>query len=348
MGILVKVHYSSVHIGDVKIIRGDMGGLAGLMGFKPPFCPSQDYSGTVVEVGSDVTNFSVGDKVFGEVSLGRGAAIEFLIVTESAKEIYKIPTDSMTLMEAAAIQCSLETTYQALFDYGGMGQVSGESILILGGSTVIGMYAIQICKNVLQCSNITVTSSQEELCKSLGANRVINYKTDQWEVALNNAHFDVILDVMGGSKSWNDCRSNQVIASKGRYVTVCGDFESDSQISCCLMCNVMCGVLGRKMGRLCCGCCCGKQEYQMVNQERSRNIEDCIQLIVEGKVKPLVDEDSPYRLEDYMTCFEKCVTRTAHGKLLLQITKEEEGTNGSGMNLDEDDEKYEDRRDGDE
>ena len=100
----------------------------------------------------------IGDKVFGEVDLGRGTAAEYLIVTEKAKEIFHIPTESnqcMSLMEAAAIQCSLETAYQALFNYGAMHERSGESILILGGSTVIGMYAIQICKNVFQCSNIT-------------------------------------------------------------------------------------------------------------------------------------------------------------------------------------------------
>ena len=174
---------------------------------------------------------------------------------------------------------------------------------------------------------------------------MVNYKEDQWEVALNNAQFDVILDVMGGSKSWNDCRSNQVLSSKGRYVTVCGDFEQDTQITCCLMCGIMCGVLGRKLM----GCCCCKQEYSMVNQVRSKNIEDCVQLIVEGKVKPLVDENSPYQLEDYLSCFEKCVSRTAHGKLLLQMSEENVSTDvkmtGTGRNMDEDDEKYDDRRD---
>ena len=165
--ILVKVHYASVHIGDLKIILGDMGGMAGLMGFKPPFFPSQDYSGTVVEIGEEVTNFSIGDKVFGEVDLGRGAAAQYLIVTEKAKEIYKIPIESMSLMEAAAIQCSLETAYQALFDYGQMDKRSGESILILGGSTVIGMYAIQICKNVFDCRNITGYHSMKPIENSI-------------------------------------------------------------------------------------------------------------------------------------------------------------------------------------
>lgn len=320
--ILVKVHYASVHVGDCKIIAGDMGAMAGLMGFKPPFFPSQDYSGTVVEIGDEVSNFSVGDRVFGEVDLGRGAAAQYLIVTEKAKEVYKVPTESMSMMEAAALQCSMETAYQALFDYGGMDKGNDESILILGGSTVIGMYAIQICKNVFECSKITVTSSREELCKSLGADHVVNYKSEQWEVALNNAHFDVILDVMGGSKSWNDCRSNGVLAPKGRYVTVCGDFEMDTKITCCTMCSVMCGVLGRKLW----GCCCCKQEYQMVNQARSKSIEECVQLIVGGKVKPMVDEESPFKLEDYKQCFAKCVARKAHGKLLLQMTAEEENT----------------------
>merc|ERR1712241_414129 len=97
------------------------------------------------------------------------------------------------------IQVSLETTHQALTMDANV--QSGESILILGGSTVVGLYAIQICKNVLGCKNITVTSSKEELCKSLGADRVVNYKKEKWEETLKDAAFDVILDVMGGAKS---------------------------------------------------------------------------------------------------------------------------------------------------
>merc|ERR1712154_503181 len=75
-----------------------------------------------------------------------------------------------------------------------------------------------------------------------------------------------------------------------------------------------------------CSCCCGRQDYVFVSQVRSKNILDCVQLIVDGKVKPMVDEESPFKLEDYKQCFAKCVARKAHGKLLLQMTAEEENT----------------------
>jgi len=332
--ILVKVHFATLHIGDVKISNGDMGGMASLMGFKPPFTPGQDYSGTIIEVGASVTDLKVGDRVFGEVDLGSGSLSEYILVTQRAKEVYPIPDGSMSMMEAASIQVSLETTHQALTTFGKV--QSGESILIIGGSTVVGLYAIQICKNVLGCRNITVISTKEELCKSLGADRVVNYKTQKWEETLKDAAFDVILDVMGGSKSWKDCRSHRVLADKGRYVTVAGDFEQDTKISCCVMCNVMCSVMCRKI----CSCCCGRQKYTMVNQARSKTIEDCVQLIVDGKVKPMVDDESPFALDDYMACYKKCDARTAHGKLVIQLAKDNEA---NANTKDEDDEKYEER-----
>ena len=65
--ILVQVHYASIHVGDWKLSNGTLGGMAGLMGFKPPYHPGQDYSGKVVKVGKDVKSFKGGDAVFGQV-----------------------------------------------------------------------------------------------------------------------------------------------------------------------------------------------------------------------------------------------------------------------------------------
>ena len=189
----------------------------------------------------------------------------------------------------------------------------------------------------------TVTSSQEELCKSLGADRVVNYKEDKWEETLKDAAFDVILDVMGGAKSWQDCRRNGVLADKGRYVTVAGDWEQDSQITCCSLGQVMCAFMCRKI----CSCCCCRQDYVMVYQERSENILDCVRLIQEGKVKPMVDDESPFALEEYLECYKKCGARTAHGKLVIQLAPAEESEYNRGANPnDQDDEKCQDNQDG--
>ena len=177
------------------------------------------------------------------------------------------------------------------------------------------MHTIQIAKNHFDAKRIVVTSSQVELCKSLGADEVINYKETEWEKELKDANFDVIIDVMGGKKSWTDCKEYNVLAAKGKYVTVAGDFDDDV-ISCCQMCTVMCCVLGRK--------CCSSQEYHMVNQDRSRDIEKALELVVDGKVKVVIDEEAPYALDDYLKLYEKSIARKAHGKMILKFYDEKD------------------------
>jgi len=237
---------------------------------------------------------------------------QYIKVTEAEKEIYAIP-NGVSLQEAAAMQLSLETAYQVLVDDGELEK--GENILILGGSTVIGMYGIQIAKNVYNAANVTVTSSSVELCKSLGADNVVNYKEEKWEEALKGKQFDLILDVIGGSKAWKDCKSEQVLKKQGRFVTVCGDFPPDQVVSCCLVCGIMCNV----MGRMCMGSCCGKQKYLAPIQSRSKFIEDSLKLVVDGKVKVMIDEEGPWELEQYLDVYKKSISRGAHGKLLMKL-----------------------------
>eukprot|EP01083_Nonionella_stella_P279674 951340_1 len=338
--IMVQVYYASIHMGDWKVSSGDLGAMAGLMGFKPPFCPGQDYSGKVVKIGKNVQNFKIGDFVFGQIGLGKGTAAQYIIVTEDNQEIYKIPdTAPFSLLEASAMACSLETAYQSLYNYGPF--ESNESILILGGTTVIGMYAIQMAKNIFNANNITVTSSKEDLCKSLGADNVINYKEKQWEIELKDAKFDYILDVMGGVKSWDDCRTYNVLKPKGKYVTVAGDFKPNEAVTCCITCGVMCGVLNRKFWG-----CMGEQKYHMVNQVRSKDIEKCLQLAMDKKVKIAIDEDSPYKLENYLECYKKSMGRKAHGKTIIkliddeQINDEQNDKTNNSNDKEEDEQKY--------
>eukprot|EP01084_Bolivina_argentea_P129407 228561_1 len=313
---LIKVYYASIHMGDWKVSNGAMGAISGTIGFKPPYTPGQDYSGKVIQVGSGVQSFKIGDLVFGAVVIGHGSCAQYIIVTESQKEAWKLPvpdTGTLSLIQAAALATSYETAYQALVVDGNFQQ--GESILILGGSTVIGMYVTQMVRNVYGSTNITVTSSREDLCKSLGADTVINYKKQAWEQELKGSKFDVIFDVIGGAKSWNDCKIHKIIAPEGRYITVCGDFEADTRISCCLVCGILCGLLNRK----CCSCCCGDPSYIHILADRAKSLDDALQLIVDGKVKVIIDDESPFKLEDYIECYKKGMERRCHGKLLLQL-----------------------------
>ena len=89
-------------------------------------------------------------------------------------------------------------------------------------------------------------------------------------------------------------------------MTIAGDFEADTAISCCVICAVGCGVLNRKFWSV-----MGEQEYHMVNQKRSGDVEKCAQLVVDNKLKIILDEDSPYKLQDFAKCFEKSMARKA-------------------------------------
>eukprot|EP01084_Bolivina_argentea_P129408 228562_1 len=314
--ILVKVYYASIHMGDWKLFRGDLGFLASATGANPPFVLGQDYSGQIVEIGSKIKHFQVGDLVFGEVEPGKGTIAQYIIVKPSDDEIFKKP-NNISLIEAGALQCSYETAYQALVKDGKF--QTGDSILILGGSTLVGMYVTQIAKNHFKSSNITVTSSRETLCKSLGADVVINYKTEKWQETLRGRKFDVIFDVLGGKQLWNDAKSNKVLAPQGKYITVCWDFGADTQITCCIMCGFVCGILNRK----CWGCCCNEQKYIATMQARSKNIEEALELIVDGKVKIMIDEESPFELNHFEKCIQKSMDRKAHGKLLVKLNNED-------------------------
>jgi len=317
--ILVRVKYASLHLGDYKISNGDMGKLAGLMGFKLPYVPGQDYSGKVIKVGKKVTEFAVGDSVCGQVRLGNGTLCEYIVVNQTKeKEIYKMPSN-VNFVSAAGIQCSLETAYQSLHAYGG-GMRDGDSVLVLGGSTVAGMYATQMAKNVFNSKRIAVTSSSEALCKSLGADTVINYKEKQWESELKDANFDIIFDVMGGPKSWPNCNANSVLSKQGKFITLCGDMDADAKVECCLLCSVMCAAMCRQ----CASCCCGEREYYMVNQQRSKDMEQCLQLITKNQVKAMTDPDAPFALENFLAAYDKLSKRNAHGKLIIALCDDDE------------------------
>merc|ERR1712048_1300111 len=108
------------------------------------------------------------------------------------------------------------------------------------------------------------------------------------------------------------------------YVTVAGDFD-DGEIGCCTMCCVL--------GRKCCSSC-GNPDYYMVNQERSADIESALQLVVDGKVKIVIDEDAPYAPEDYLKLYEKSMVRKAHGKMLIKFS-DDETNHENKTNLDE-------------
>eukprot|EP00899_Mesostigma_viride_P014405 jgi/Mesvir1/22966/Mv25085-RA.1 len=173
-----------------------------------PFVPCKDFSGRVVAVGSRVTQFKVGDDVYGMTgftlaakpdgftpeALASGAASTYAKI--KANECAKKPTN-LTHLEAAGIPLAVLTAWKALVDTAKL--KPGSKVLILGGGGGVGTLCIQLAKAYLKAGEVVVTASKgsEALVRSLGADRVVDYKSEQFEEVLKGDNFDVVVDAVG-------------------------------------------------------------------------------------------------------------------------------------------------------
>lgn len=208
--ILVKVAAAGVNRPDVQQRMG---------AYPPPKdaspLPGLEVSGEVVALGPDVTRWKAGDKVCALVN-GGGYA-EYTIVEETAA--LPIPA-GLSLVEAGAVPETYFTVWHNVFERGGL--KAGEWFLVHGGSSGIGTTAIQLAKAF--GAHVLATAGSEDKCEAmrkLGADRAINYKTEDFVAVAKEATgghgVDVTLDMVGG-----DYTERNIIAAAedGRIVQI--------------------------------------------------------------------------------------------------------------------------------
>ncbi len=198
--VLIKVHSSTVTSGDgrlrsMRVPRG-FGWLARLVfGFTKPRkgILGTEASGTVAEVGSAVGKFKVGDEVIAYPGASLGAHGEYFVMSEDAAIALKFPL--LAFEVAASLGFGGITSLFFLRD--GAKLKPGESVLVIGGSGNVGSAAIQLAS--LWGANVTAVCSgvNVEMVRSLGAHRVIDYKSADWQKEPKES-FDVIFDTVGG------------------------------------------------------------------------------------------------------------------------------------------------------
>lgn len=205
---LVRVYASSVNPIDWKIRKGL---LQFLTGYQFPMILGFDIAGEVVEVGSQVTRFRVGDAVYARLDqIAGGAYAEYAAVAE---QVAAHKPTNMSYEEAAAVSLAGLTALQALRDEGHL--VAGQRVLINGASGGVGTYAVQIAKVLGAASVVGVCSAKNtDLVKGLGCDRVIDYQ--QQDFTQDDAQYDVVFDVVG-NRSFDDCK--RILQPNGYYVT---------------------------------------------------------------------------------------------------------------------------------
>ena len=280
--VLVRMLATSVNGGDVMLRRGSLGKNRQ---FKKPKTLGIDVVGVVEKTGANVTDFQVGDQVWGNSGPGNGTTAEYYAIP--AKKVSLMP-ESMDPLEAAALPTVGITAITALIDVGKI--KSGERVLIQGVGGV-GFVAVQIAK--AHGAHVTALASGKvvEDVKKIGADEVYDYRKMPVEKL---EQFDLIFDTAG--TALNEIRKH--LTKDGRMVTV---------------------VVG-KIGNAMTSMIHGKQRIRLaLGFSTHKRLDYLKKLVNSGKVTPVID--SVYPMEQIEKAHARAEERGIFGKIIIQIAK---------------------------
>ena len=204
--VIVDVHAASVNAADYKVRLGGRG-----YSLQFPHILGRDFSGMVAKIGDGVTEFVVGDSVFGVLDAGtEGAYAEKLAIRAA---IVARKPDRLSHLQAAAMALVGITAIWAIEDTAQLR--AGEMILIQGGAGGVAGFAIQLAKYLGATVVTTTSAANVEYVRSLGADRVIDYNAEDFTKAISNC--DVVFDTVGGEVQ---ARSYTILKPGGRLVWV--------------------------------------------------------------------------------------------------------------------------------
>lgn len=207
--ILVVVYAASINPFDLAIRAGFVQKMAPL---QFPATVGEDFAGIITQVGDNVSNFKVGDEVYGQANVLGGGSGSFAEILAANANNTAFKPKSTNFAEAAALPLVGSSAIQALIDY--INLKSGQKILIHGGAGGIGHIAIQLAKTLGAHVATTVSIDDMDFVRQLGADRIIDYKNQKFEEVLKD--FDAVFDTVGGettNKSFAVLKKGGVLVS---------------------------------------------------------------------------------------------------------------------------------------
>lgn len=212
--VLVQVEVASINPLDVKLISGDMKDYFPLT---MPYTVGTDLSGTVVEAGLLAARWKQGDRVIARLEPGSslnkhrgGAFAEFVVVPA---QLLTIAPTKLDLATSAGLPTAAGTAWQALFETAHL--KPGQTVLVHAGAGGVGSFAVQLAKYIGAHVISTASTANADLIHSLRADQVIDYRTEDFSVALRDV--DVVLDTIGGE---TQSKSYQVLKPGGFLVSI--------------------------------------------------------------------------------------------------------------------------------
>ena len=190
--ILVDIKASGVNPVDWKIREGYM---QQIMPLQFPSTLGMDFSGVVKQVEEDAhSDFKQGDEVYGQASIFSGGSGAFAELALASKDSIAHKPKTLNYLEAAALPLVGVSVWQALVEHIRLSK--GKEVLVQGGAGGIGSIAIQLAKHLGAFVATTVSTDDKQFVQELGADQVIDYKTENFEDIVHD--YDAVFDTVSG------------------------------------------------------------------------------------------------------------------------------------------------------
>jgi NADPH:quinone reductase-like Zn-dependent oxidoreductase len=303
--ILVQVHAAGLNPIDNMIPTGMF---KPVLHFQLPATLGSDLAGIVTEVGSNVSRFKPGDAVFASIfDQGTGAIAEFAVVPQSAAALKPA---NLSFVQAASIPMVGLTSWQALKER--INLQAGQKIFIPAGSGGIGTFAIQLAKYLGAQVGTTTSTGNVELVRALGADEVVDYKTQGFETVLRD--YDAALGTVRGDTVE---KSISILRPGSRIVSLIGPL--DAAFARAKRLNVFLtfvfGLMSRKIMRL------AKKRnvsysFLFVRPDGAQ-LAEIGKLLEAQRIQPVIDKVFPF--EDAKGALEYLAQGRSKGKVVITL-----------------------------
>lgn len=303
--VLVEVHAAGVNLLDSKIRDGEF---KLILPYRLPLILGHDVAGVVVQVGPRVRQFKPGDEVYARVDDFRiGTFAEFVPVKETSLAFK--PTH-LTMEEAASIPLVGLTAWQALVEKAGLKK--GQKVFIQAGSGGVGTFAIQLARHLGATVATTTSASNTPLVQGLGANVVVDYKTQDFEKALHD--YDVVLHSQDGPTL---AKSLRVLKAGGQLISISGPpdpaFGQEIKASGLvrLVMRLLSAGVRRKARSL------GLGYTFLFMRANGAQLQEITRLIEAGAIRPVVDKVYPFAATNEALAY--IAAGRAKGKVVIKV-----------------------------
>jgi NADPH:quinone reductase-like Zn-dependent oxidoreductase len=292
--ILIKVYASGVNPVDWVVRQGGNEFLRPLLTL--PLTLGWDAAGVVEDIGSNVTGFKPGDAVYGIPNFPgtQGSYAEYMPAKASQ---FALKPKTINFNEAAGVPLAGLTAWTGIFEHGKL--QAGQRILILGASGGVGSFAVQFAKAIGAYVIGVASTPNLDYMKELGADDVIDYKTQKFEDILEE--IDLVFDASPHRDNAERMRAVKVLKQRGILVSTNVDFPFNDEVN---------QALNQKGA---------KGELDVV-QLRQDWLQEIASLIDEGKVKIAISKIYP--LDEVAEAHRESETWHVRGKLILEIVKD--------------------------